>query len=274
MVAEPPWTPRCVERALPALRPGRSSTSNLPPVPPVDWPVAGGTGGREWMSQGLCGPSRGSTRLSHPPAALLPALAPERLTPFPLLLCAPIEFAILLRVFAEQRPGRAFDDACPSGLSRVGRFATGDERVSRDPADGVGRASRARIPARSSEVRDKSPWRDGTYFSWAIPPTPARVVTVKPRGAGSHLPARSDEGKARRSSMVKVSVEVRKGATRFVVAVRAESIRRAVSLLEVGYSGADLRVKCPIEPEEFFVNDPAARAGIVAIEQPPEGMAA
>ena len=74
--------------------------------------------------------------------------------------------------------------------------------------------------------------------------------------------------------MVKVSIEVCKGATRFVVAVQAESIRRAVSLLEAGYSGADFRVKCPIEPEDFFVNDPAAQVGIVAIKQPPEGMAA
>lgn len=74
--------------------------------------------------------------------------------------------------------------------------------------------------------------------------------------------------------MVKVSIEVRKGASRFVVAVQAESIRRAVSLLEAGYPGADLRLKCPIEPEYFFVNDAAAQAGIVEIKQPPEGMAA
>jgi hypothetical protein len=74
--------------------------------------------------------------------------------------------------------------------------------------------------------------------------------------------------------MVKVSIEVRNGATRFVVAVQAESIRRALSFLEEGYCGADLRVKCPIEPEDFFVNDPAAQVGIVGIKQPPEGMAA
>ena len=74
--------------------------------------------------------------------------------------------------------------------------------------------------------------------------------------------------------MVKVSIEVRKGASCLVVAVQAESIRRAVSLLEAGYTGADLRLKCPIEPECFFVNDAAARAGIVEIKQPSEGMAA
>ncbi len=74
--------------------------------------------------------------------------------------------------------------------------------------------------------------------------------------------------------MVKVSIEVRNGATRFVVVVQAESIRRALSFLEEGYWGADLRVKCPIEPEDFFVNDPAAQVGIVGLKQPPEGMAA
>ena len=74
--------------------------------------------------------------------------------------------------------------------------------------------------------------------------------------------------------MVKVSIEVRKGATRFVVGVQAESIQRAVSFLGERYSGAEVRVKYPIDPEEFFVNDLAARVGIVGIEQPPEGMAA
>lgn len=76
--------------------------------------------------------------------------------------------------------------------------------------------------------------------------------------------------------MVKVSIEVRRGATRFVVAVQAESIRRAVSFIEERYSGADVGVKCPIDPEGFFVNDPAAsRVGIVGIEQqPPSPLAA
>jgi len=73
--------------------------------------------------------------------------------------------------------------------------------------------------------------------------------------------------------MVKVSVEVRSGAARFYVAVRAESIRRAVSFVGRRYPGGEVRVKFPIEPVGFFVKDSAARAGIVELE-PPEQMAA
>ena len=75
--------------------------------------------------------------------------------------------------------------------------------------------------------------------------------------------------------MVKVSIEVRRGATRFVVAVQAESMRRAVSLVQGRYSGADIGVKFPIDPEGFFVTyDPAARVRIVGIEQAPSPLAA
>ena len=68
--------------------------------------------------------------------------------------------------------------------------------------------------------------------------------------------------------MVRVSIEVRDGAAHFVVAVRAESIRRAVSIVTGRYPGGDYRVKFPIAPEGFFVNDTAARAGLVGFEQP------
>ena len=44
--------------------------------------------------------------------------------------------------------------------------------------------------------------------------------------------------------MVKVSVEVRSGTARFTVGVRAESVERAVSLVEGQYSGK-VRVKVP-----------------------------
>ena len=70
--------------------------------------------------------------------------------------------------------------------------------------------------------------------------------------------------------MVKVSIEVRSGATRFCVAVQAESIQRAVSLIAGRYPGGDYGVKFPIEPEGFFVKDPAVRAGIVGSERPGE----
>lgn len=66
---------------------------------------------------------------------------------------------------------------------------------------------------------------------------------------------------------VKVSIEVRNGAAHFCVAVQAESIRRAVSLVSKRYSGRDVRVKYPIVPEDFFVKGSAARAGIAGFEQ-------
>ena len=68
--------------------------------------------------------------------------------------------------------------------------------------------------------------------------------------------------------MVEVSIEVRSGATRFCVAVQAVSIERAVSLVAARYPGGDCAVKFPIDPESFFVKDPAARPEIVGFEQP------
>jgi hypothetical protein len=63
--------------------------------------------------------------------------------------------------------------------------------------------------------------------------------------------------------VVKVSVEVRSGAARCVVAVRAESVQRAVSLVRGRYLADDCRVKFPIDPEGFFMKDAAAQAGMV-----------
>lgn len=68
--------------------------------------------------------------------------------------------------------------------------------------------------------------------------------------------------------MVKVSVEIRNGAARFNVAVRAESIRQAMSIVGGRYPGGDVRVKFPIDQESFFVKDLAARSGVVGFEQP------
>ena len=68
--------------------------------------------------------------------------------------------------------------------------------------------------------------------------------------------------------MVKISIEVSSGATRFEVAVRAESIERAVGLVAERYPKRDAWVKFPIGPEDFFVEDPAVRTGIVKVEQP------
>jgi hypothetical protein len=62
--------------------------------------------------------------------------------------------------------------------------------------------------------------------------------------------------------MVKISIEVRCGAARFDVAVQAESIQRAVSLVKERFTKGSVKVRFPIEPESFFVDDPTARTGI------------
>ena len=55
--------------------------------------------------------------------------------------------------------------------------------------------------------------------------------------------------------MIKVSVEVSRGAARYRVAVQAESIKRALEIVEGQNSRCAARVMFPIEPEEFFVGD-------------------
>ena len=52
--------------------------------------------------------------------------------------------------------------------------------------------------------------------------------------------------------MIKVSVEVREGSALFRVAVKAESISRAVSIVKGRQPGRDVRVVFPIDPEGFF----------------------
>ena len=68
--------------------------------------------------------------------------------------------------------------------------------------------------------------------------------------------------------MVKVTVEVRSGAARFDVGAQAESIQQAVSLVKERYSKGSVKVKFPVEAESFFVEDCAARSGIVGLELP------
>lgn len=58
--------------------------------------------------------------------------------------------------------------------------------------------------------------------------------------------------------MVKVSIEVHDGTARFAVAVLAKSIQEALSRYEAQYPGSVAKVKFPIDPEGFFVEDPAA----------------
>ena len=67
--------------------------------------------------------------------------------------------------------------------------------------------------------------------------------------------------------MIRVLTEVG-GTSRFGVMAQAESIRRAVDVVRAYYPGAEVRVVYPIDPEAFFVEDPAARARLVEAEMP------
>ncbi len=58
--------------------------------------------------------------------------------------------------------------------------------------------------------------------------------------------------------MVKVSIEVHHGTARFAVAVLALSIQQALSIVATRYPDSVARVKFPIDPESFFVEDSAA----------------
>ncbi len=63
--------------------------------------------------------------------------------------------------------------------------------------------------------------------------------------------------------MVKISIEVRSGVSRFEVAVSARSLRRALTIVRGRHPGLTAGVKFPIGPEGFFSGDPASRAGRV-----------
>jgi hypothetical protein len=83
---------------------------------------------------------------------------------------------------------------------------------------------------------------------------------------GSIVEAGKEIGERGVTQMVKVSIQVCSATTDFEVAVRAESIQRADSLVAERYPEGDVWVKFPINPEGFFVEAPAARAEIVGAE--------
>ena len=59
--------------------------------------------------------------------------------------------------------------------------------------------------------------------------------------------------------MVKVSIEVHDGTARFTVAVKAQSVRQALSIVGARRHPTSVaRVKIPINPESIFVEDSAA----------------
>ncbi len=66
--------------------------------------------------------------------------------------------------------------------------------------------------------------------------------------------------------MVRITVEASNGVARYRVAVQAESIRRALEIVQGLNPGSGLRVTFPIDPETFFVKDSAAKAGLIERE--------
>ena len=64
--------------------------------------------------------------------------------------------------------------------------------------------------------------------------------------------------------MVRISVEVSSGAARFRVSVQAQSIERALEIVERQNPGKDCKVRFPIDAEPFFLEeDGVARIGAV-----------
>ena len=57
--------------------------------------------------------------------------------------------------------------------------------------------------------------------------------------------------------MVKVLVEVRDGTARFSVAVKAQSVQQALSIVASRHPAGVAMVKLPIDPESFFVGGSA-----------------
>ena len=57
--------------------------------------------------------------------------------------------------------------------------------------------------------------------------------------------------------MIRVSMEMREGTALSRATVQAESIREAVTITRRRYPGGDVRVIFPIDPETFFIDDPA-----------------
>lgn len=70
--------------------------------------------------------------------------------------------------------------------------------------------------------------------------------------------------------VIRVVIEVWNEGVRCSLVARARSVREAASVVGAMYPNADVRVRFPIDPEAFFVKDPAARAEIVGFERPEE----
>jgi hypothetical protein len=58
--------------------------------------------------------------------------------------------------------------------------------------------------------------------------------------------------------MIRISVQVSRGTTRFRVEIQAESIERALEIVARQNPGKACEVTFPIDPETFFVEDSVA----------------
>ena len=67
--------------------------------------------------------------------------------------------------------------------------------------------------------------------------------------------------------MIRISVKVGRGAARYTVAVQAESIERALKIVERHNPDCEAKIAFPIDPEVFFVGDTAAVTEPVNQEQ-------
>ncbi len=63
--------------------------------------------------------------------------------------------------------------------------------------------------------------------------------------------------------MVRISIEVSNGAARFSVSVQAQSIERALEIVERQNAGKDCKVRFPNDGEAFFLEDGVAKMGAV-----------
>ncbi len=65
--------------------------------------------------------------------------------------------------------------------------------------------------------------------------------------------------------MVRISVEVSSGAARFSVSVQAQSIERALEIVERHNPGKNCKVRFPIDAEAFFVEGGVAKVEAVGM---------
>ena len=68
--------------------------------------------------------------------------------------------------------------------------------------------------------------------------------------------------------MVRVSIRIREGASRFDVSFQAQSIRRAAEIAADRYPNAEVRVSFPIDGGAFFVEEPATQTARLGREWP------